>query len=361
MGSELNAAKDLLVKPGDTIVETIEHYKMSQVELARRMGKKPSKVNDLISGKEPITINTALKLEKVLGIDAQFWINAEASYREKLSRIEQQQMLDDCVDWVRQQPYKQLKDCGYLTADKPGPQMAEEALQFYGVASPVQWEACYVKQFSTAAYRKSEAHLQTLGGMAAWLRIGELEMQKLKVSKFSISSFKKVLKKVKSLVVKQPDDFAKSLQSQCADAGVSVIYTPCLPKAPVCGATRWISGTPLIQMTDRFKTNDHFWFTFYHEAGHVLLHGKKSVFIEDFDGYAPDKVKEQEANDFAAKTLFPQEVLSQLSGHLTEQSLRNLAKHYDTHPGVLVGQLQHHGKIPFSRFNNLKESINLFG
>src|SRR5260221_10563743 len=99
MSIDLKAAKELLVKPGDTISETIEHYKMSQVELAQRMGKTPSKINDIISGKEPITIATALKLEKVLGIDAQFWINSETSYRERLSRIEQQQSLEECVDW----------------------------------------------------------------------------------------------------------------------------------------------------------------------------------------------------------------------------------------------------------------------
>jgi len=41
------------------------HVKMSQSELAERMGRTPSKINDLISGKEPITVATALQLEKV--------------------------------------------------------------------------------------------------------------------------------------------------------------------------------------------------------------------------------------------------------------------------------------------------------
>ena len=81
--SKLKDERELLSKPGDTILETIEHIKMSQVELAERMGKTPSKINDLISGKEPITRVTAFQLEKVLGIDAQFWLNREMLYREK--------------------------------------------------------------------------------------------------------------------------------------------------------------------------------------------------------------------------------------------------------------------------------------
>jgi len=94
--------RELLSKPGDTILETIGHIKMSQAELAERLGKTPSKVNDIISGKEPITVNTALQLEKVLNIDAQFWLNREMIYREKLSRIEQEEALDECKDWLKQ-------------------------------------------------------------------------------------------------------------------------------------------------------------------------------------------------------------------------------------------------------------------
>jgi len=62
---------------------------MSQAELAYRLGKTPSRVNDLISGKEPITYATALQLEKVLGIEAQYWLNREMLYRDKLARLQQ--------------------------------------------------------------------------------------------------------------------------------------------------------------------------------------------------------------------------------------------------------------------------------
>jgi len=66
------------------------------------------------------------------------------------------------------------------------------------------------------------------------------------------------------LVKDHPEDYAIQLQAMCMEVGVAVVYTVNLPKAPISGAARWIGGKPLIQMTDRYKTNDHFWFTFFH-------------------------------------------------------------------------------------------------
>ncbi|VAW51008.1 Antitoxin HigA / unknown domain [hydrothermal vent metagenome] len=66
------------------------------------------------------------------------------------------------------------------------------------------------------------------------------------------------------------------------------------------GATRWISANKVvIQISLRYKTDDHLWFIFFHEAGHILLHGKKELFLEGTNGL--DEKKENEANVFAEK------------------------------------------------------------
>jgi Zn-dependent peptidase ImmA (M78 family) len=184
--------------------------------------------------------------------------------------------------------------------------------------------------------------------MAAWLRIGELEMRKLHLPEFNKEKFKELLEEIKLLVEKHPDDFATQLQQLCLGIGVAVIYTMNLPKAPVCGATRWIANNPLIQLTDRYKTNDHFWFTFYHEAGHILLHGKKDLFIEEFEGYQPDQEKEEQANNFAAKWLLPGNFLEDMPFNFTEEDIEPIAQKYKTHPAIVVGRLQHLGMAPYS-------------
>ena len=360
MNEKLKAERELLSPPGDDIKETLDYYKMSQAKLAARMGKTTSKIHDIITGKEPITVSTAVQLEKVLGRSAQYWLNRESNYREKLFRLEQEEFLEVCKGWLKEQPYKQLKECGYLKAKDIGVAMVEETLQFYGVASPEQWETIYVKEYAMASYRKSPAHKDALGSMAAFLRIGEIEMRKLALAEFNKTNFKNILQVARDMSAKHPKDFKKRLQKLCADAGVAIVYTMCLPKAPVSGATRWIGKNPLIQLTDRHKTADHFWFTFFHEAGHVLLHGRKEIFLEDFEGYKEDKQKEKEADEFASKWLLPENFIDDLPENFTEDDVLKIAKQYKTHAGIVVGRLQHLGIAQYHFGNSLKKKVKLF-
>lgn len=359
MSSNIKIERELLTKPGDTILETIEVLKMTQAELAERMGKTPAKVNDLISGKAPITVNTAMQLEKVLGIEMQFWLNREMHYREKLARIEQEEFLEQCIEWVKEQPFKELQKLGHLKAKKIGTEMVNECLQFYGVATPSQWQNIYVDNYASVSFRKSSAHNTLLSSMAAWLRIGELKAQKEQLPEYNKETFKSVLTDLKSLVETQPEGFAIELKTKCAIAGVAVIYSSSLPKAPISGAARWIGGTPVIQITDRYKTNDQFWFTFFHEAGHILLHGKKDVFIEELDGVESDEKKEDEANDFARDWLLPDSFLDLVTGEVDERLVRKIARNYLTHTGIVVGRLQKLKLVPHHFGVNFKAKINL--
>jgi HTH-type transcriptional regulator / antitoxin HigA len=357
--SNLKDERELLSKPGDTIAETLEYKKMSQAELAERMGKTPSKINDLISGKEPITTTTALQLEKVLDIAAEFWLNREVLYREKLSRIEQEEFLEECKDWLRVQPIKELKAAGYIKTEKPGPAMTEECLKFYSVASPIQWQSIYVNEYVSSNFRKSEAHKSTLGALAAWLRIGEIEMKKLSLSSYNKDLFKDNLNEIRTLAKSQPEDFAIRLQNHCLKAGVALIYTICIPKAPVSGVARWVGGNPLIQLTDRYKSNDHFWITFFHEAGHILLNGKKDVFIEEFEQSVNDPKKEKEADEFAYSFLMPKGIPTDLSNSINENEIKQIARNNNIHSAIVLSYLQRLKKVAYSFGNSLKLKVFL--
>jgi HTH-type transcriptional regulator / antitoxin HigA len=351
--------RELLPKPGDSLLEMLEDIKMSQAELAERMGKTASKVNDIISGKEPISVNTSLQLEKVLGVDASYWLNLEIQYREKLSRIEQEEALEECKAWLNTQPTKELKKCGYIKEESKGIQMVDEILKFYGVASPLQWQAFYVDDYVSADFRKSNAYQMTLSSMAAWLRIGEIEMRKFDLREYNKELFKENFPEIMKLVRIQPEDYAHRLQELCLSAGVALVYTMCISKAPISGAARWVGGNPLIQLTDRYKSNDHFWFTFFHEVGHIILHGKKDVFLDEFGPYEADQKKETEANSFANRQLISDDFLQELSPKVTEAEIRAIAGKYRTHPGIVVGRLQHLKIIERNFGNSLKLKINL--
>ena len=137
--------------------------------------------------------------------------------------------------------------------------------------------------------------------ISAWLRKGELSSQQINSQTYSEKEFKTVLPALKSLISEQPEDYFLKIQEVCSKVGVKVVYTPILSKAPINGATRWLNNTPLIQLPFKQKTNNNIWFSFFHEVGHILLHGKKEIFLEQIEYHEKDLEKEREADAFAAK------------------------------------------------------------
>ncbi len=148
--------------------------------------------------------------------------------------------------------------------------------------------------------------------------------------------------------------FRSRLADLCAAVGVAVVFVPELPKTGVSGATRWIGDKAVIQLSLRYKSNDQLWFTFFHEAGHIILHGRKEIFIE---GNEQSGEKEEEANAFAADKLIPDAALRRF---LAKWDGRNLAEvetfadQVGIAPGIVVGRLQHDGVLRRSYGNHLK-------
>ncbi len=362
MASTLEISKSLLSPPGDTIQEHIDFIGMSQAELAERMGRPKEKINDIIKGREPITTATAFQLDKVLGIPAGFWINRENTYRKELYELQQQEALESQKDWLAAFPINEIRKLGWLPHTREKHILVDSLLKFFGVASTEEWETIYVAEEVSVAFRVSLAHTQSPHAISAWLRMGELQAKELKIEPFDKRKFKDALSEIKELAFLIPVGFAQQLQNICAQCGVALVYTPKLPKAPISGATRWFHNKPIIQLSGRFKTNDHFWFTFFHEAAHIILHGKKDVFLENVTGATIDLEKEEEANAFAAKQLLTDGQLREIrqAEPLTDELIQAFAHKFRTPPGVIIGRLQHLGLIPYSTGNEFREKIDLF-
>jgi HTH-type transcriptional regulator / antitoxin HigA len=363
MATNTALAKALLSPPGDTIQETIDEMGMSQAELAERMGRPKEKINDIIKGREPISTITAFQLDKVLGIPAGFWMNREREYREQLYKIEQEEWLEQCEEWLKAFPVREMRKNGWLSDSNDKGMLTNDLLKFFAVASPDEWRTIYLAEKVSVAFRISLASTSNPYAISAWLRKGEIQAMQLALKPFSKKQFRSSLDVIKEMSWRMPVDFAMILQQVSSEAGVAVVYTPNLPGAPISGATRWVHNKPVIQLSGRFKTSDHFWFTFFHEAGHLLLHGKKDVFLENVEGISKDSEKEQEANEFAARTLINdsdwKNILDQLP--LMPFEIEKFADQLKVDKGVIVGRLQHETQIAPSAFNDLKTKIDLFG
>jgi HTH-type transcriptional regulator / antitoxin HigA len=344
---------DYAVPPGPTLQETIEAIGMSQTELALRTGRTLKTINEIIKGKAPITAETAIQLERVLRVPASFWNNLERNYRADLASIEERNRFESSMAWARQFPHQALAKLGAISSVEGKAALVIEMLNFFGIASPSAWERTWTE--AGVAFRRSPAFQSSPGSVSAWLRLGEIFAQKIPCQPYDRPRFRLAISSARSLTVK-PIDFAQSeLARLCAEAGVAVVFVPELPKTHVSGATRWLSPTKaLIQLSLRHKTDDHLWFCFFHEAGHILLHGKKAVFLEEkCDG---DNA-EMAANEFARDTLIPPGRYRGFtaSGSLSRTAIQQFAESIGIAPGIVVGRLQRDDLLDFSVCNDLKQ------
>ena len=276
--------------------------------------------------------------------------------------MQQQEELEKEKDWLGAFPINDMKKYGWLPDTKEKHVLVDSLLKFFCVASTDEWERIYVDKEVSVAFRVSLAHTQSPHAISAWLRKGEIQSKEIEIAAFDKKKFKDVLADVKELAFSMPKDLTQQLQNICAKCGVAVVFTQNLPKAPISGATRWFHNKPIIQLSGRFRTNDHFWFTFFHEAAHIILHGKKDIFLENVKGTEIDQAKEEEANVFAAKILLTENELQKIidAVPLTEEIIFDFAKKFRTPAGVIIGRLQHLKLIPFSTGNSFRQKIDLF-
>ncbi|MCH8273823.1 MAG: HigA family addiction module antidote protein [Armatimonadetes bacterium] len=339
--------------PGETLQETLEAFGWTQAELAERMNRPPKTINEIIKGRAGITPETALQLERVLGISAAFWNNREANYRDWIARSAERRRLGGASRWVARFPVNAMIRFGWLEKKESQIEMARELLGFFGVASPTAW----TDWFSSlcAAYRQSKAFPVDKYAVAAWLRKGETEAQGIDCSAFHKARFRAALSEIRSLTSELPEVLEPELRRLCAEAGVAQLFVRDLPGTRISGAARWLNPRKaLIQMTLRYKTNDHLWFTFFHEAGHILLHGKTDVFV-DFEDERQN-AQEDEANRFAANFLVPPDAYNQFvdCGDFRCVAIEAFATEVSISPGIVVGRLQHDRRIAYNRCNHLK-------
>ena len=339
--------------PGETLAELLETHGMTQAQLAARTGRPKQHINEIIAGKAAITHDMAIQLERSLGVPAAFWNNREARYREQLARGAEHERLSSQIAWLREFPLKEMFHWGWLRPVEDKVEQVRELLNFFGVASPEQWRDIWgSRQF---AYRKSEAFASRMGALSAWLRRGELAAREIPCQPYDETRFRSSFEKLRQLSCSgDPKEFVPQMTRICAEAGVAVVFVPELTGCRASGVTQWLTPEKaLIQLSLRHKSDDHLWFTFFHEAGHIVLHGKKEVFVE-WD--TPDSDKEQHANRFAAETLIPAPHWRRIRslGRYSKALVRSLAAEAGVSPGIVVGRLQHDKLLPLSHCNDLK-------
>ena len=345
---------DYAVPPGATLEETMESLGMTQRELAVRTGLTAQTLNRIFKGEQPITYETANKLELVTGTPAALWNNLEAQYREQLSKIEQARQMADNIIWLKDIPVKELTERQVIPVETEKGLVVREVLRFYGVSSVEAWHTVWDEP--AAAARRSPFLKSSPGPTSAWLRLGQLEAREIECAPYDKKRFSENLHLIRALTTKHPKEFVPEMRRLCAEAGVALALVPEIKGAPWSGAAEWITPTKaMILVNLRGKSEDKFWFSFFHEAGHILHDSKKERFIDDGKPYR-DKPEEKRADDFAADILIPSIHNPAIKAARSATDIRNIEAKLGVCPGIVVGRHQYLTQ-KWTNFNRLKNKF----
>lgn len=346
---------DWFSRPGDTLFVLMRRLSLSADELAERLGRDRSLIRDILAGMAPVDDILADGLASAVGGTPSFWRKRQATYDRSLSKAAEAVTAEAGSRWLKQIPLSGMVSSGWIERPLGRTQALRSCLAYFGVIDPGDWHCRYSAVSADVAFRGSPSFESSLGPLSAWLRQAELEATMAPCAKWDRNTLVARLEPLRKLtLLREPSKFLPKLQSVCAEAGVAVVILRAPQGCRASGAARFVSpDRAMVVLSFRHLSEDHFWFTFFHEVGHLLLHGRAATFV-DLDNIATDE-REREANAFAATTLVPaarQGDMATLGGR--SQRIIRFAASVGIPPGIVVGQMQHHGLLGPASMNFLK-------
>lgn len=291
--------------PGETLDEKLKEMGMGVKEFATRVSKPEKTIIAVLKGKSSITPDMAVAFEMVTKIPAHMWLRHQKSYDEFIARQKREKSIKEGLNWANKFPYSEMLSLGWLSdindAYGDANSIVDTLCAFFAVSSPKGWEDFYLNQKLRVAFSITLAESCDPFALSAWLRQGEIQAGKISIeAKYSAKLLRSILNDILEIKRLQAANRDETLTSLLGKAGVKLVFTDTLSSAPVKGCARYIYGVPCIQLAKRFESSSDFWNTLFHEIGHILLHGKKDIFIENVNYGDKHPQKEKEADEFAA-------------------------------------------------------------
>ena len=344
---------DYAVPPGWVLEERIKAQELSQAELARRCGHSAKLISQIISGKAPLKPKIALQLEKVLKVDASIWLNMESNYRLHKARKAEVLEAEESAAWLKKFPVKELVKRGVIDKPESNADAMSKLLSFFGIGSIDAWSKKY--ESMNVAYRHSRSFKSDQAVLSTWLRLGQINAGQQECADYDETLFKRSLREIREFTRTPVENALANAQRLCNQSGVALTLAKPLPGTALSGAAWWLSPRrAIIQLSARHKTDDHLWFSLFHEAAHILLHSKKTIFVDSTDDESTDL--EKQADRWASNMLVPQPQWEQfiVNSSFNKASVQAFADQLGIASSIVVGRLQHERLLPWSHLNGLK-------
>lgn len=346
---------DWFSRPGDTLADMMRSRDLDAHSLADRLGCDRTTVRGLLNGARPIDVPMAKALSAVVGGTPGFWCRRQNGYDRSLSRVAASIPRDRARKWVGSLPVTEMVNSGWIEHPSGPDASVRTLLAYFGVNGPEDWERRYADFSTDLVFRTSRTFESKIGPLAAWLRQAEIEAEAIPCARWNLQALVERLPAMRKLVtIKSPAVFLLRLRALCAEAGVALVTLRAPSGCRASGATRFLSAErAMIVLSFRHLSDDHHWFTFFHEIAHLVLHGDAGTFV-DLDDTA-NEGREVEANAFAADRLIPPERREEmLSLGADANAIIRFAVQIGVSPGVVVGQMQNAGVLAPRQMQGLR-------
>lgn len=337
--------------PGATIKEQLIDRGMSQKEFAQRMDMSEKHISKLINGEVQLTPDVAMRLEMVLGLPARFWNNLEAIYREKLQLVQAENEMEQDIAIMKKYPYREMVKYGWVSDVKKAEEKVFSLRKHFEVVKLTMLKAPLIPGI---AYRRQSTTEKAECALLAWAQRAKIEARQIETRPIDLQKLEKIIPDIRTMTSANPEEFCPRLIEMLADCGIALVFLPHIGGSFLHGATFYDRNKIVVGLTVRGKDADKFWFSLFHELGHIL-----KGHLSNFEGTTDED--EQEADSYARQTLIDDEKFDHFAkaGQYTVESMKDFAQNAGIDVGILVGRLQKEGYIQYSWFNELKTKYEL--
>lgn len=342
----MRSRKTIATPPGATIREQLEDRGMTQKEFAVRMDLSEKHISRLINGEVRLTPDVALRLESVLGVPAEFWNNLESRYRERLARVEEENAMEADQKMASHFPYSEMVSYGWIEETRKPTERVMHLRRFFQVASLGALENLIIPGI---AYRRLENSIKSNYALAAWAQRARIEATNRETARINLAKLQESINTIRLMTVEDPEIFCPNLTSLLSSCGIALVFLPHMKGSFLHGASFYDGRKIVLGLTVRGRDADKFWFSAFHEIGHILL---GHIGLPE----GTSKAEEDLADRFAADTLIPPDLLNTFlkRNNISEASILSFARAIEIAPGIVVGRLQKEGIIDFNQYNSLK-------
>lgn len=342
MSNYLEYKEKVAFHPGYYIKELVDDSGLTQEDFAKRLGTTPKNLSYLIRGEQSMSIDIAMKLSRLIGTSIEYWLNLQRAYDTLVAEFKSEEEMARERIVFNYIDYKYFRDnFGLPDIPRKIDEQIERIRKFLDIATL----SVLTKQDMAANFRSDCSDIVESNTVKAniMVQIAANEALQCDAPKFNKKTFEGAVEYALTLTEDHAQFYPK-LREAFYKAGVIFVILPNISGSKINGATKKIGDNILLMVNDRRLNADSFWFTLFHEIGHIM-NGDYGASFESENGE-----KEEKANEYARNKLIPSDKYNEFISEqvFTTNTIKAFAKKINRDPGIVLGRLQHDNYVEYS-------------